>query len=718
MSTPTPTPTTEINSKALEGRKLAWAINTPSVLEAHKKVNDNGKIIRTRFPPEPNGFLHIGHAKSMNMNFSLAFEKLGVPVDQRRTIFRYDDTNPEAETKEYIDSLKKDLEWLGWQPERTTYSSDNFQMLYEYAVQLIQRGLAYVCDMTKAEVEAQRELALKRVQATNGGKDPNVEAPIPSPDILPGRNRDTSVERNLKMFENMRLGMYDEGSYTLRLKMDFESSNPNMYDLVAYRIKYHTHPHAGSGWCMYPSYDWTHGICDSLEHVDYSICTLEFETRREPYYWILWALDLYKPQVYEMSRLNIEFTVLSKRRLIKLVMNNNVRGWDDPRMPTISGLRRRGYTKDIINSFCNDVGATRALNVVEMEKLLQTARLSLSPVCRRAMAALDPIKVTITNFEEEADRLKKDSTSNSASNDKDNKDNEEDATMTYAVQNSPTDASMGSHTVTMTHVIYIDSSDFRMEDSSNYYGLAPNKAVGLKYFGGNLFCDKIVSKNADGKPTELHCRIDKSDGRSKPKSFITWVPKDGIPCEVRVYDHLFTVPEPTDRWEEELNDKSETLHSHAMIDPSVRELVDAKHVSRWTSNPALQFERIGYFVVDVDTKYDSAKNEGALVFNRTVSLKEETFKKELTAVEVAAIESRRAKTKADLAAKEERMKIALEDYFQLAPEFKGMYSKYNDAGVPTHLADGTAVTKSAAKKLAKEQKKHQKALMNYNKNKK
>ena len=685
---------TEVNSKALVGRKIEWAVNTPSVLEAHKA--NNGSIIRTRFPPEPNGYLHIGHAKSMNMNFRLAFEKLGVSVENRRTVFRYDDTNPEAETKEYIDSLKKDLEWLGWTPERTTYSSDNFQQLHDFAVVLIKRGLAYVCDMTKGEVEIQRELAMKRANARNKDLDPDVEAPIPSPDVLPGRNRNTSVERNLKMFENMRLGMYDEGQYTLRLKMDFESSNPNMYDLVAYRIKYHAHPHAGNGWCMYPSYDWTHGICDSLEHIDYSICTLEFETRREPYYWILWALDLYKPEVYEMSRLNIGFTVLSKRRLIKLVTSNFVRGWDDPRMPTISGLRRRGYTSDIINGFCNDVGATRSLNVVEMEKLYQTARLNLSATSRRAMAALEPIKVVITNFEEEVAKKK------AAGED-----------ITYEVQNSPTDESMGSHTVTLTDTVYIDSSDFRMKDNSTYYGLAPNKAVGLKYFGGNLICDEVVAQNAKGNATELKCRLDSSESRNKPKSWITWVPKNGVLCEVRIYNHLFTVSEPSDRWEEELNHESEIVHKNAIVDPSVKEIVDAKHVNKWTSNVALQFERVGYFVVDVDTKYDSEKNEGALIFNRTVSLKEETFKKELTEEEIAAIDARKAKSKADLEAKEEKMKIALEDLFKLAPEYKGTYSKFNDAGIPTHLVDGTEVSKSAMKKLAKDQKKHQKALMSW-----
>ncbi len=550
--------------------------------------------------------------------------------------------------------------------------------------------------MTKGEVEIQRELAMKRANARNKGLDPDVEAPIPSPDVLPGRNRNTSVQRNLEMFEKMKLGMYDEGQYTLRLKMDFESSNPNMYDLVAYRIKYHAHPHAGHGWCMYPSYDWTHGICDSLEDIDYSICTLEFETRREPYYWILWALDLYKPEVYEMSRLNIEYTVLSKRRLIKLVTSNYVRGWDDPRMPTISGLRRRGYTKEIINGFCNDVGATRAMNVVEMEKLFQTARLNLSTTSRRAMAALEPIKITITNFEEEVAKKK------AAGED-----------ITYEVQNSPTDPSLGSHTVTFTDVIYIDSSDFRMKDDSTYYGLAPTKSVGIKYVGANLVCDEVVAQNAEGKATELKCRLDTSETRQKPKSWITWVPKDGIPCEIRVYGHLFTVPEPSDRWEEELNEKSEVVYANAIVDPSVKEIVDAKDVNQWTSNAALQFERIGYFVVDVDTKYDSQKNEGALVFNRTVSLKEETFKKELTEEEVAAIEARRAKVKAEQAAKEEKMKIAAEDLFRLAPEYSGMYSKFDASGIPTHLADGTELTKSAMKKLGKDQKKHQKALLGW-----
>jgi glutaminyl-tRNA synthetase len=624
----------------------------------------------------------------MNMNFSLAFDKLGVPPEKRRTIFRYDDTNPDAEELSYIESIRNDVAWLGWTPERTTYSSDNFQQLYDFAVQLIQKGLAYVCDMTKQEMETQREFALKRAIAKSKGNDQDL--PGVAADILPGRNRDTPVARNLRLFEQMRRGCFAEGSYTLRLKMDLESANPNMYDLVAYRIKYTAHPHAGSGWCIYPAYDFTHGICDSLEHIDYSICTLEFESRREPYYWILWALDLYRPKVYEMSRLNLQYTVLSKRRLIKLVEQKHVRGWDDPRMPTISGLRRRGYTKGILNQFCNDVGATRASNVVEISKLYQTARLALAATSRRAMAALEPIQVTITNF-----------------------DTEPLETVTFAVQNSPTDESLGHHSITLTSVIYIDATDFRLEDSEQYYGLAPNKAVGLKYFGGNIVCDEVVS--VDGSIKELKCHIDNSEGRPKPKTYISWVPADSLKAEVRVYNNLFSVPEPSDLWEDELNPESEILYPNTLIDPSIREVVDGRNVDVWQSNVALQFERLGYFVVDYDTTYDPETNQGKIVFNRTVSLKEEVFKKKLSVDEEAKIDARRLKAKADKEAKDVRMRIDPKDFFKEADEFKGKYSKFSDDGIPTHDADGAELTKSAIKKLAKEQQKHVKQLAGWKK---
>lgn len=685
----------EGNTKnALSAREMEWAVNSPEVLAEHKKIN--GPIIRTRFPPEPNGYLHIGHAKSMNMNFSLAFEKLKVPMEHRRTVFRYDDTNPDAESEEYIDSLRRDLEWLGWTPERTTYSSENFQKLHDYAVELIKKGLAYVCDMTKSEMEAQRDLAFKRVKArstNNGTGDPDIDAPIPSPDVLPGRNRDTSVERNLELFAKMKNGFFDEGTYTLRLKMDFESSNPNMYDLVAYRIKYTSHPHIGDGWCIYPAYDFTHGLCDSLEHIDYSICTLEFESRREPYYWILHALDVYRPAVYEMSRLNLQYTVLSKRKLIKLVDAKYVRGWNDPRMPTVSGLRRRGYTKDILNSFCNDVGATRAQNVVEISKLHQTARLQFSATSRRVMAALDPVLVTITNFDE-----------NVAANN--------GSSLTFDVENSPTDRSMGKHSVTLTSTLYIDASDFRKVDSNDYFGLAPNKAVGLKYHGGNLICDEVV-EGGKGKIKELKCHLDNSEGRPKPKTYISWVPADGIRAEVRVYSELFLVPEPSDLWESELNPKSEIVYANAILDPSIKEVpgVDKKDVDQWKSNTVVQFERMGYFVVDVDTTFDTKTGSGLLVLNRTVSLKSEGPKAQKSDKEKAENERRKEANNRNLELKAARMKIEAKDLFRLADEYKGKYSKFDEeTGIPTLDAEGTELTKSAKKKLAKEQAKHVKAL--------
>lgn len=676
------------NSAALNARELEWAINPEDILQQHQAVN--GPIIRTRFPPEPNGYLHIGHAKSMNMNFRLAFEKLGVPPEHRRTIFRYDDTNPDAETAEYIDSLRRDLEWLGWKPECTTYSSDNFQKLYEFAVQLIHKGLAYVCDMTKAEMETQRELAMRRANVRARGLDPDVEAPIPDPTILPGRNRDTSVDRNLELFEKMKLGFFPEGSYTLRLKMDFESSNPNMYDLVAYRIKYTPHPHAGSGWCIYPSYDFTHGICDSLEHIDYSICTLEFETRREPYYWILYALNLFRPKVYEMSRLNVQYTVLSKRRLIKLVETHFVRGWDDPRMPTVSGLRRRGYTADILNTFCNDIGATRAANVVEISKLEQTARQILAETARRAMVALDPIPVDITNY-----------------------DIIQPAGITFEVQNLPNDPNAGIHTITLTSTIYLDRSDFRLEDSPQYYGLAPQKAVGLKYHGANLVCDKVITNDA-GEAIRLECHIDDSEDRPKPKSFLSWVPSDSLSCEIRVYDNLFTVPEPSDLWEDELNPNSEKVYEKALIDPSVKEVIDHRSIGKWKSNVALQLERFGYFVVDYETNFDATTGTGRIVLNRTVSLKEETGKK--SAQEQAAAEARRMRARDEAAAKEKRMQISEANFFREADEFQGKFSQYDETGFPTHDAAGEPLAKSAKKKLEKERQKHIKQLSNWSKN--
>jgi len=659
-----------MSSEALQGRDMEDAKNTPELLAEHQAIN--GQIVRTRFPPEPNGFLHIGHAKSMNMNFNLAFEKLGVAPENRRTVFRYDDTNPEAESKEFIESLRNDVAWMGWKPERTTYSSDNFQKLYELALELIQKGLAYVCHMTRDEVEAQRALAKSTVAARNNNK------PLPptNPALIPGPYRNRTVEENLKLFDDMKLGKIDEGICTLRLKMDFDSNNPNMYDLVAYRVKFHPHPHAGDGWCIYPSYDYTHGTCDSLEHVDYSICTLEFETRRENYFWLLQKMGIFRPKVFEMSRLNIEYTVLSKRRLLKLVTGKFVRGWDDPRMPTISGMRRRGYPSGAINSFCDDVGVSRSTNLIEFGRLSQHIRMGLADTARRCMAVLSPIRCDITNFADVAEANVLD------------------------VPNFPQAPEKGTHKVTFTPVIYIDSNDFRDVDDKNFFGLVPGgKVAGLKYANCKIICDSI-EKDQNGKVASLKCRLLKADEGAKPKSYLTWVGSGGVKCEVRKYGHLFTVPEPTENWEDELNLDSEIVIKDAMVDESVLTCCVTK--DKWDSNPSFQFERVGYYVVDDDSK------DGALVFNETVGLREDSGKKESKKVDSAAQAKKDAQNEARRK-REERNKLTEEEFFQKAEEFQGLYSKFDETGFPTHDKEGKELTKSAVKKLKKELEKHKKA---------
>jgi len=639
----------------------------------------------------------------MNMNFQLAFDKLGVPREHRRTIFRYDDTNPEAESEEFIASLERDVRWMGWQPERVTYSSELFQELYDFAVKLIEKNLAYVCDFDKGTVEKQRDLASRRAQARNRGEDPDVVAPLDE-ELIPGKNRLRSVEENLELFTKMKLGYFAEGQYTLRLKMDFDSSNPNMYDLMAYRIKYVPHPHIGEGWCIYPTYDYTHCICDSLEHIDYSICTLEFETRREPYYWTLWALDLFKPQVYEMSRLNLAYTVLSKRRLLKLVNNGYMRGWDDCRMPTISGLRRRGYTPSIINNFCSSIGATRAMNVVEVEKLSSVARGELGNVARRCMGVLKPLKVKIVDFVG--------CTKDSFFGDK--------VYTEFTVQNVATDESLGSHLLTLTPLeLYIDEGDFGMDNcGGDFYGLTPDQFVGLKYSGANLHVGKLI-RDGNDKVVEIEAKIDLSLNRRKPKSYISWCPSNSLSCEVRVYNNLFVVPEPTEKWEEELNPSSEIVFPNALVDPSVLEVLDKINFDEKSglieedlsggTDRHFQFERLGYFVLDLESKKEN--DAYSLVFNRTVSLREDIpIKAKISAKDKEKLDARRATQAAQKAAKEARMKILPENLFKEADEYKGKFSAYNEEGIPTHDAAGEKLTKSAMKKLKKDQMKHVKEL--------
>ena len=686
---------------ALVGREIPSAVNTPELMEEHYKVTKG--MVRTRFPPEPNGYLHVGHAKSMNMNFSLAFEKLGVPKDKRQTFFRFDDTNPEAESKEYVDSLKRDVAWMGWKPNPTTHTSDYFHELHDLAIELIKRGKAYVCHQTKAEIEISRDIAKGLIN------NPADEALLKKKDKIYSPWRDRSVEDNLREFSNMKKGKYEQGAAALRMKMDMLSPNPNMWDQVAYRIKYHPHPCTGDEWCIYPTYDYTHCIIDSLEHIDYSICTLEFETRRESYYWVLEALDLYRPKVYEMSRLNLTNTLLSKRKLLKLVSNGYMRGWSDPRMPTIQGLRRRGYKPEVLNAFCREIGVTRNANVVQYERLAAQARTYLHEVAPRVMGVCYPLKVQLLN---------KPPASVLASWEEGK----------YArVPHMPFDASLGTHPVPGgdEKTIYIESSDFRLVDDKDFYGLAPNKAVGLKH-SGRIFCESH-EVDAEGKPSMLRCRFLEDYDDTKVKTHIQWVgEKSCVNVEVRLYNNLFKTEEPSDDdWEADLNPDSEVVLSNAKVDKSI-----------FCWNPVnespFQFERIGFFTVDQDSHLPkgytaptrpaltkgttkdisvadmdkaAASAEGSkLVFNLTVALA--SSKPKVTA-EGGANRSRKEEQMAAAAEKERMRKISPQDMFKVPPH-EGLYKEYDADGIPTVLANGEAVTKSAGKKFKKEWEKQKK----------
>jgi len=648
-------------SHVLAARELPSAVNSPELMAEHLKLN--GGKTRTRFPPEPNGYLHVGHCKSMCMNFEIAFEKLGVDKENRETIFRYDDTNPEAESNEYIDSLAEDVAWLGWKPLKTTHTSNYFDKLFELAVELINRDKAYICHQTKADIEACREVAKARAADPKAPGNPN----------SPWRDRPRA--ENLRLFMDMKNGKFDSGTATLRLKMDMASPNPNMWDQVAYRIKYLPHPHAGDKWCIYPTYDYTHCLIDSLEHVDYSICTLEFESRRESYYWVLEALDMYRPKVYEMSRLNLCYTMLSKRKLLKLVTNGYMRGWNDPRMPTIKGLRRRGYTPAALNAFVKEVGVTRNENQVQYERLEAVARTQLHEDSPRAMAVLRPLRVVLSG------RPVTDSASGA---------------YTVEAPDFPFDAARGSHSVTMdSDEIFIDASDFRMEDNEDFFGLALNKCVALKYCSFMIRCDRVeTTTDAAGAtvPATLHCTcIPSSDpAQAKPKGTVQWVSAgaSGLRCEVREYNYLFTVEEPGDaEWEAQLNPTSEIICPNALVDASV---LSARYAAAHESH--FQFERIGFFVVDKDS--DLSATPPRLVFNRTVTLKDSKPR-----VEGAPNRSRKEEQERQLAEKLARMSVSPKDMFTGA---KDLYSSFDLDGVPTHDAAGEPLTKSGIKKLKKE----------------
>ena len=549
------------------------------------RTNKWGGRVVTRFPPEPNGYLHIGHAKSICLNFGIAAEFGG------RCHLRFDDTNPEKEEQEYVDSIIEDVRWLGWDwGEHLYYGSNYFDRMYPWALELIRKGKAYVCDLTAEQTRQYRGTL------TEPGKD------------SPFRNR--SVEENLDLFERMKAGEFPDGSRTLRAKIDMSHPNVNMRDPVMYRILHASHHRTADKWCIYPMYDWAHGFEDSIETVTHSICTLEFENHRPLYDWFIdavnegrtedgsgpWGKRIHHPQQIEFARLNLTYTVMSKRRLIELVRGGHVRDFDDPRLPTLAGLRRRGYTPEAIRNFCAVIGVNKFYSTIDVALLEHCLREDLNKTSPRVMAVLRPLKVIIDNYPqgqvEQMDAI-----------------------------NNPEDPSAGTRKVPFSKELYIERDDFMENPPAKFYRLAPGREVRLRY-AYFIKCTNAV-KDKDGNIVELHCTFDPAtkggdapDGR-KVKSTIHWVSaKDAIQAEVRLYDNLFIKENPDDVPEGKdftvnLNPKSLEVLSNCFVEPALK---DAKPSSRY------QFERLGYFCVDPDS------SKGKLVFNRTVTLRDEWAK--------------------------------------------------------------------------------------------
>ena len=527
--------------------------------------NNSGKWdgrVHTRFPPEPNGYLHIGHAKSICLNFGIAEKNHG------KCNLRFDDTNPLKEEDEYVRSIIEDVKWLGfdWQ-DRMYFASDYFDQMYDHALQLIKLGCAYVCDQTGDEIRKNRGTL----------KDPGIESPY--------RSRD--IEENLELFKRMRDGEFGDGSKTLRAKIDMSHPNLNMRDPVIYRILHSSHHRTGDKWCIYPMYDWAHGLEDSIEKITHSICTLEFEDHRPLYDWYLEKLQVYHPQQIEFARLNLNFTIVSKRKLKQLVDEDVVEGWDDPRMPTISGLRRRGYTPESIRNFADQVGVTKRDSVIDVVRLENSLRDELNKSSARVMGVLDPLKVVLTNYQE-------------------------DKTEILEAVNNPEDLSLGSREVPFSREIYIEKNDFLEDPPRKFFRLGPGREVRLRYAYFITCTDVIKDKN--GNITEIHCTYDPEtkggnapDGR-KVKGTIHWVSaKDSIDAEVRIYDRLFNKvsPEKDGDFLDALNPES-CLIQNAKLEPC---LADPGHET-------YQFERLGYF------KKDEKLSKKENVFIRVVSLRD------------------------------------------------------------------------------------------------
>ncbi len=522
--------------------------------------------VHTRFPPEPNGYLHIGHAKSICLNFGIAREFGG------KCNLRFDDTNPVTEDVEYVDSIQDDIRWLGFEWDGLYYASDYFEQLYQWGEELIQKGLAYVDSQDVETIRRQRGTV----------SEPGIESP----------HRNRSAAENLDLFRRMRAGEFPDGAHVLRAKIDMAEPHLILRDPLLYRIKHAHHHRTGDAWCIYPMYDYAHGQCDSIEKITHSICTLEFETHRVLYDWFIETLGIFPSHQYEFARLNLTYTVMSKRRLLELVREGHVAGWDDPRMPTICGLRRRGYTPEAIRSFCGTIGVTRYNGLTDMVVLENALRDDLNQRAPRRMAVLRPLKVVLTNYPEgqveELDAI-----------------------------NNPEDASAGTRKVPFSKVLYIEQEDFLEDPPKQFFRLAPGREVRLRY-AYFITCEKAI-KDAQGNIVELHCTYDPAtrggdapDGR-KVKATLHWVSaQHAVDAEARLYDHLCRiedlseVPEGED-WKDYLNPKSLEVLTGCKLEPS---LARVEPGSRW------QFERLGYFCVDADSR------AGGLVFDRSVTLKD------------------------------------------------------------------------------------------------
>lgn len=531
------------------------------------KESLRGKTIQTRFPPEPNGYLHIGHAKSICLNFGLA-QKYGGKCN-----LRFDDTNPSKESQEYVDSIQRDVRWLGFQWDNLFYASDYFQQLYDWSVQLIRQGHAFVCDLNAEQMREYRGTLTQ-----------------------PGKNspyRDRSIEENLDLVERMRKGEFPEGARTLRAKIDMGAANLNLRDPVLYRIMFAHHHRTDNDWCIYPMYDWAHGQSDSIEGITHSICTLEFENHRPLYDWFCKTLRIFHPRQIEFARLNLSYTVMSKRKLLQLVTEKHVEGWDDPRMPTISGLRRRGYTPESIRSFCETIGVARFNGIIDVLVLENAVREHLNKTVSRYMAILDPIKVTLTNYPEDQSE-------------------ELDAV------NNPEDPDAGTRKLPFSRTLFIERDDFMENAPSKFFRLKPGGEVRLRY-AYIIKCNDVV-KDSSGKVTELLCTYDPQTksgsgpaAERKVKGTVHWVAaKTGNCVEVRLYDRLFQSETPEEAPEgksflDNINPDSKTV-VHAVVEPALAQVPAGTRV---------QFERNGYFCADeVDSK------PGSPVFNRIVTLKD------------------------------------------------------------------------------------------------